>query len=258
MSWFGKFACAFLGYMIGGPIGMLLGLAFGHFVDIQEEYGGIPNQRKPLMGSGAADPLEQKHLAFFVCVFSMLAKLAKADGQISPNEIALVERFMTVELALDPGRIKFAKNIFRAARASNSPFEEHAEQFYKAFRDDPLVLENVIDILYRLSTADGNIVPSEEEIIRKAARIFKLDSSVLDRVRSGHTASPDKHYAILGCTKNSTVEEIKRSYRRLVMENHPDRARAQGQPEEFSKLANEKFRAIQEAYERICEEKGIT
>ena len=255
MEWFGKFSCTIIGFYIGGWLGAIIGLVIGHLVDEEETYGAMPKKRR---AARSADPLESKHLAFFVCVFSMLAKLAKVDGAISALEIAVVDRFIKDELGLDPGRRKLAMNIFRSAKISPTSFEQHATDFYKAFKDDRQVLENLIDILLRLSSADGSTGPEEERMIRKAARTFQIDDPTIERLRSMHKPAPGRNYSILGCSKSSTVAEIKRSYRKLVMENHPDRVRAQGQPEEFIRIANDKFRAIQEAYEAIREERGFS
>src|SRR5690349_6224214 len=89
------------------------GKIFGALIDYQETYGSMPRRPKegPLFGRGPS--LEEKHLAFFTCVFSMLAKLAKADGAISTDEIKVVEQFMRAELSLDPRREKLAKDVFR-------------------------------------------------------------------------------------------------------------------------------------------------
>jgi DnaJ like chaperone protein len=253
-----------IGYSILGPFGAVIGFFLGRLVDEQETYGSMPRQKPGQRirlhpnWSRPRPSLEEKHLTFFNCVFSMLSLLAKADGLISSSEIQEVERFMRQELGLDPEREKFAKNVFRAARASTRRFEEYAQEFYRVFRYERIVLENLIDILIRLSLADGHLEHAEEQLVKSAARIFGMRESDYERIRSRYTARPDKNYAILGCSKSSSVAEIKKQYRKLAKENHPDSVKAQGQPEEFIKLANEKFRAIQEAYEAIKAEKGFS
>ncbi|MFN8391733.1 MAG: TerB family tellurite resistance protein [Bdellovibrionota bacterium] len=256
----GKILCALIGYSILGKFGLIIGLILGHLVDSEETYGSL-HRRKPTVGpfpfQRPQRSLEEKHLTFFNCVFSMLSKLAKADGAISASEIQVVERFMSDELHLDPGRIKFAQNVFRSARLSNRSFEDYAKEFYAMFRYEHAVLENLIDILLRLSLADGKMENAEERLVRSAAAIFGFNDRDFERIRSRYTSQPDKNYSILGCTPQSSVAEIKKRYRKLAKENHPDAVRAQGQPEEFIKLANEKFRAIQQAYEEIRAEKGF-
>lgn len=258
MSYYGKIFCTLIGFHVAGLLGALVGFIIGHFIDSEETYGEMPRQKKMPFQRRKPATLEEKHLTFFVCVFSMLAKLARADGAISPEEISVVHRFMKEELSLDPARVKLAQNIFRSARLSKTSFEEHAKEFFASFQQDAAVLESLLDILLRLSSADGGIVQAEERMIRDAARIFRFPDETFERLRSRYVATPDRNYQILGCTKNSSPDEIKKAYRKLAMENHPDRIRAQGQPEEFIALANDKFRAIQEAYEAIQAEKGFS
>ena len=259
MNWFGKILGFFLGYRLLGLPGALIGCYLGHLVDKQEPFEGMPNYRR--RGNRifqSASVLEEKHRVFFTCVFSMLAKLAKADGFISEAEIVVVERFMIDDLKLDPRRQVFAKNIFRSARNSEKTFDAYAREFYAVFRRDTVMLENLLSILIRLSQADGGLAKAEISLLRSAAAIFGLGDRDFDRLQSQRSEKPDRHYTILGVTKDSSIDEIKKSYRKLVKENHPDTLRSRGQPEEFQAIAAEKFRSIQQAYEVVKEERGFT
>ena len=267
MTWFGKILGGYLGFALGGPVGIIVGAALGHQFDHSVEdlkraallnathrpAGAGPQPRRP---STAAN-LEQEQLVFFVCVFSMLAKLAKADGAISKDEIAMVERFMKQDLQLDTERSKFAIDIFREAKSSTNGFEEFAQQFYDVFRGRNVILENLLDTLLRLAAVDGSIAPAEEAMLRNATRIFRISDAQYKRIASRHQQGAGDPYAVLGLTKAAGEAEVKKAYRRLALLHHPDRVHAKGLPEEFTKVASEKFRAIQEAYDSIRKDRGF-
>lgn len=269
MPWFGKFTGGILGYHMARFPGLLIGVFLGHLVDESDPIRQVPHStRRRYRGqsdqfftqyfSPFFTTVQDRHQVFFLSVFSMLARVARADGAISASEIASVERFMEADLGLDPQRKEYAKNVFRAARASDRTFTDYAGDFYRVFRHQPVMLENLVDILFRVAVADGALHPAEEQLLRQAAATFRLPPGVYERIQSRYRVSPDRHYEILGCTRETPVADIKKRYRKLVLENHPDRVVQRGQPEEFVKLANEKFREIQEAYEAIKAERGFS
>jgi DnaJ like chaperone protein len=111
-------------------------------------------------------------------------------------------------------------------------------------------------MLLRLSVADGTMSESEEKLIRSAARIFNFSEKKYTELKSRYAPDFEKYYAILGTTSRASDDEIKRQYRKLVKEYHPDKIASKGLPEEFTKFANDKFREIQEAYDRVKQERG--
>jgi DnaJ like chaperone protein len=250
MGWIGKVVGGTIGFALGGPLGAIAGAAFGHAYDksqqdgIQEE---VVRRR----------PVQEAQLTFFVAVFSMLAKLVRADGRISQDEIDTVNRFMLEDLDLDPYSRMVAMNIFRAAIESPSTFEQFATQLYGQFHAQPEILEMMIDILLRVSAADGAINHHEEHLILTAVRIFGFGETAYQALRSRYVQTSDKYYAILGVSPQDTNETIKSRYRKLVMEYHPDRIVSKGLPEEFTKFAQDKFREIQEAFDVIRKERGM-
>jgi len=260
MRWFGKFACGFIGFKILGFPGLLLGAFLGHLVDEDDPIRQIPHSTRKRFRGGVDQFFsrpEDRQQIFFNSVFSMLSRIAKVDGNISAAEIEAVQRFMLEELNLDPDSMKLAKDIFRAARASEKRFESYAADFFQVFRHQPIMLENLLDILARVCLADGAFHPEEERLLAEAARIFQIPEDSFNRIKSRHQKRTDRHYAILGCTKETPIPEIKRLYRQLVLAHHPDKVIKHGQSKEFTKLANEKFREIQEAYEQVRAEKDF-
>ncbi len=255
MSWLGKMIGGTIGFALGGPIGAVAGAAFGHtFVDKKEEQylKSIPGRRGPGLSSN-----EEAQLVFFTAAFSMLAKISKADGRISEREIQAIERFMTHDLQLDAAGQETAKNIFRQAVSSPEPFEAFARQFHSVFRYQPNIMELMLDVLLRVSAADGSISPGEEELLQSATGIFGYSQADYKRLRSRYIREIDPYYAVLKCDETATNEEIKKSYRALVREYHPDKIEAKGLPEEFIKLAGDKFNEVQEAYDHIRKARGF-
>ena len=254
MSWLGKMIGGTIGFVLGGPLGAVAGAAFGHtFVDKKEEryLSSRPSTQETLSSN------EEAQLVFFTAVFSMLAKLCKADGRISENEISSIEAFMKKDLHLDLNSQSTAVNIFKQALNSSESFEGFATQFYSTFRAQPNIIELMMDILLRVSTADGNITNEEETILLSATRIFNYSDYDYDRLKSKYVKKTNKYYAVLKCDETTSDEEIKKQYRKLATEYHPDKIEAKGLPEEFIKFANDKFSEIQEAYDAIKKERGL-
>ncbi len=255
MSWLGKMIGGTIGLALGGPIGAVAGAALGHtFVDKKEdEYlKSIPGRE-----TGSLSSNEEAQLVFFTAAFSMLAKISKADGRVKEEEINAVQRFMKNDLQLDTAGQETAKKIFRQAVSSPESFEAFARQFYTVFRYQPNIIELMLDILLRVSSADGQIAPSEEEMLLSAVRIFQYSKADFQRLKSRYVKQADPYYAVLKCDETATDQEIKKQYRTLVQEYHPDKIESKGLPEEFVKFANDKFTEIQEAYEHIRKARGF-
>jgi DnaJ like chaperone protein len=251
MGWLGKLVGGTIGFALGGPLGAVAGAAFGHVFDAGKnvEY----TQARQRLSGG-----EQAQLTFFVAAFSMLAKMVKADGRISQEEIASIERFMVYDLGLDPQSRMFAMNLFNSALNSPGSFEEFAQQFYNQFQHQPQMLELMLDILTRVAMADGGLTRGEEKLIQSATRIFRFSDTHFGNVKTRHTADTNKYYAVLESTPTDSDEQIKSRYRKLVREFHPDTIASKGLPEEFTKFAEQKFREIQEAYDAIKKERGLS
>jgi len=251
MGIMGKVVGGTIGFAIGGPLGAIAGAAFGHAYDAGSENLYIEN--KPPLSTG-----ETTQVTFFVAAFSMLAKLAKADGRISREEIDSIEKFMLYDLNLDPQSRQYAMNIFHAAGQSPGTFQDFAAQYYAQFRTQPQFLDIMVDILLRVSIADGEMSPREEALIQEAVRIFNFSDTHYQQLKSRHVKDVDnKYYAVLGCSRTDSVDHIKKQYRKRVSEFHPDKIASKGLPSEFTKFAEDKFREVQEAYEKIKAEKGF-
>ncbi len=265
MGWIGKIIGGTVGFVLGGPLGMIAGAVFGNVFDkapLQGESRTGSEQSGQTRfgywsGQQTAQSQEQAQMVFFVGAFSMLARLASVDGGVSAAERNKVEEFITRDLRLDPQSSAVALQIFETASRSGGSFEQFAVQFYDSFRMNRQMLELMIDIFYRVSFADGRITAKEEALINRAGEIFRFTRDQMDAVRRRYGSSSaaggglSRAYAVLGLKPDAENDEIKRAYRKLVSEYHPDKIASKGLPDEFTKFAADKFREIQSAYDEL-------
>ena len=166
---------------------------------------------------------------------------------------------MVEDLGLEFDKRQFAYQVFNTALNSPQRFEEFGLQFYQQFSAQPQILELMIDILLRVAVSDGDLNPKEAALIHTAAQIFRFSEQRYEALKSRYVATGlRKYYEILKSKPKDSDDTIKSRYRQLVREYHPDKIAAKGLPEEFTKLATDKFREIQEAYEAVKEAWGIS
>lgn len=250
MGWLGKVTFGTIGFALAGPLGAIAGAAFGHGIDTREA-ATLLEEREYLSKN------EEIQMTFFVAAFSMLAKLAKADGRVCEKEIIAVKKFMENDLQLNSESKRVAEDIFREAVESPDSFESFANQFYSCFSTQYGLVEIMLDVLIRVSLADGHFSDNEEALIVSAVEIFKVKGEDYLKIKSKYISRSDSYHAVLGCDRNDSDEFVKKQYKRLVVEYHPDKIAAKGMPEEFEKFSEAKFREIQEAYEIVRKERGI-
>lgn len=250
MGVIGKIIGGTIGFALGGPLGAVAGAVFGHAFDNEDSI--VQEQRASSLSS-----LQESQLAFFVGTFSMLAKLVTSDGKVTRDEIAAVEEFAAKDLALNPTDREVAFNIFNTAMNSPARFEDFAIQFYGHFKDQPQMIEMMVDILLRVGAADGAMEVAEETLILSAVHIFRFSTSRYEQLKSKYANTTDHVYDVLGCKPTDSIEQIKQRYRQLVHTFHPDKIAGKGLPDEFTQLAEDKFREIQSAYEIIKKERGV-
>ena len=262
MSWIGKILGGLIGFFLGGPLGMIAGAVFGHMYDQSRSLSDDSDQEDYYSGNRfyyfRNTGYSRSQMVFFVGAFSMLAKLASADGEISDGARQKVNEFMTGDLGLSGQSLQYARSIFDQALSQNVSFENLADQFYSNFRTSPQLLSLMLDIFYRVAMVDGRLSQNEERLIDYAARAFHISDSMHDNIRRNRNVhGAPKAYAVLGLSENATEAEIKKAYRKLILEYHPDTVSNKGLADEFKEYATKRFREIQEAYETICKERGI-
>jgi DnaJ like chaperone protein len=240
MSIWGKVIGGMAGFALGGPLGALLGAVAGHAVD-------------RMRGGGAATG-EDRRLAFTIAVIVLSAKMAKADGHVSRDEIAAFKRVFHIP----PDEMQDVGRLFDEARQDSRGFEPYAEQIARLFAREPALLEELLGSLFHIAMADGRLHPEELDYLRRIAVIFGFDARVFERIRASLGESEDEDpYTVLGLNRGASDAELKRVYRDLSRENHPDSLIAQGMPKEFIDLANGKMAAINAAHDRIRRERGL-
>jgi DnaJ like chaperone protein len=245
MSIWGKVIGGVAGFALGGPLGALIGAVAGHAVD---KIRGDREGGETTVTAGA------KQVAFTVAIIVLGAKMAKADGVVTREEI---EAFKQV-FRIPPGEMKNVGRIFDKAKKEAGGFEPYAKQVAFMFRGEPAVLEELLGGLFHIARADGDIHPAELDYLRRVAGIFGLDAHAFERVRATFMgADASDPYEILGIDRDAGNDEIKKTYRRLIRENHPDTLVAQGMPQEFIDVANEKMATINAAYDKIEKQRGL-
>ena len=242
MSIWGKLVGGAAGFAMGGPLGALLGGLAGHAVDRARA-----NMKKSGAGGG-----EVQQIAFTIAVIALGAKMAKADGRVTDDEIRAFRQVFQVP----PGETQNVARIFNLARRDAHGFEPYARQIGEMFQDRPAVLEDLLDGLFHIARADGVYDPREDAYLRAVAHLFGFSDGEFARIREGHVG-PDEAdpYKILGVARDAVDAEIKARHRRLVREHHPDTLIAQGVPQEFVDVANRKLAAINDAYDRVQKER---
>ena len=238
MSFWNSFIGAMIGFTLGGPIGALLGGVIGSRFGKRKEKLSFSNNKK-------------NQVAFFAALFACLAKLAKADGKVTREEIQAVDNFIKERFKFNSDQRKFAIEIFNHAKDDQSSFVDYASQLSKLLIRNKNALLVFYELLFELAVADGVLHENEEELLKKAVHIFNIDPKIFESLKSNFLETELNPYGVLGVSEDMDLEEIKKVYRRKRREFHPDTLISKGLPEELLERAKEKFIEIQEAYESI-------
>jgi DnaJ like chaperone protein len=254
MGWFGKLTFGSLGMFLGGPLGAIAGAALGHhLVDKQRDDIAYDS---PLGAHPELRHVEQTQAAYFISIFSILGKFAKLDGVVTSDEISVTQGFIN-SLPMREGEKQFAKKVFREAKDSRYSIEDFAAQFYQINRQRPELRLSFFDLLFQVAAADRVFHAAEEASLIRIKEIFQISDQQYNNIKSIYFEEVDKNYKLLNCTPESSNQEIKSSYKKLVKDFHPDRIVSKGLPEEFTEFATKRFREIQGAYEKIRRERNF-
>lgn len=263
MNLWGKLIGGFLGYMMGGFFGALIGALLGHQFDrgISRFSGDFT------AGLGGLSQVEIQR-AFFEATFSVMGAIAKADGRVSEEEIALARQVMA-RLGLSETARREAMALFSQGKQSDFDLEAMLARFHYATRRARNLRQMFIEIQLHSAYADGELNPSEKKLLLTICRELDFSTLEFDRLNAmvlaeRHAAkggkveqvSVDDAYAILNLPSTASDAEVKRAYRKLINQHHPDKLVAKGLPAEMMKLAEEKTHEIRASYERIREARG--
>ncbi|MGD8312972.1 MAG: co-chaperone DjlA [Gammaproteobacteria bacterium] len=251
MSWWGTLLGGALGYMFGGPLGALLGAALGRNFD----RGLKTSARHEGPGIGGQ---ERVQLAFFTATFSVMGHIAKADGRVSPDEISAAETIMA-QMQLDPQQRQAAIRLFNEGKQDGFRLSEVLRQFRQECHRRRNLLQMFLEIQIATVMADGHAHPVERRLIFRIGEELGFERAAIEHlfsfVGASHSAAEpqplSKAYGILGVGREASDAEVKKAYRRLMNQHHPDKLIARGLPEEMVKLATEKTQEIKAAYEQV-------
>lgn len=247
MSWIGKIFGGGIGLMLGGPLGAILGATIGHSLLDQQHTAA----------KGTFSDLDRRQAIFFTAIFAMLGKMAKADGNVSKEELQVVEQFISHNLQLDAEARQFAIGVFNEAKDSDVDFDAYARQFAEVFHHEPQLRNMFYELLFTLAMADGVLHPAEDLLLKSAPGLLNLPASLYEVLRRRFVNDLAPMYAILGLTDSATDSEVKKAYRQMATEYHPDKIIAKGLPDDFHKFAEDKFKQINEAHESIMASRQV-
>jgi len=289
MVW-GKLLGGAFGFMIGGPIGAVLGAALGHSfdkgMDLQLTHDTHDTADEDLE-PGDADRIK---MAFFTATFSVMGHIAKADGHVHPSEIALAEALMN-SMKLDAQLRTAAIKLFNEGKQDSFDAEALVLQFRQECQRRTSLYRMFVEIQIQAALADGEMAPDEEKALLKVAAVLGFSEFTFKqlemlvrysmgvgstgtgsagRAGAGHAgagrgrqAAPDSDrlstrdaYKALGVQSSDDKATVKRAYRRLMSQHHPDKLVSKGLPDEMIKLATDKTQHIQKAYEVIKKSRG--
>jgi DnaJ like chaperone protein len=266
MSWWGKVIGGTFGFMLGGPLGAALGAALGHNFDkgLQGMQDAPPLGRTSNRGWEQTERVEATQSAFFTATFTMMGHLAKADGLVSREEIAVAEAVMQ-QMRLQPAQKTLAMSLFAKGKEASFPVDEALQQLRVACHRSRHLLQMFLEILIAIALADGDLDAAERHALEHSARTLGFSDfeyqQILRRLqasqhmhRGGNQSTSSKltdAYKLLGVNKDASDQELKAAYRRLMNQHHPDKLVAKGLPQEMMDIASRKTMEIKEAYELI-------
>jgi len=272
-SWGGKLIVGLLGMLIGGPIGLAIGVLIGHFLDRGVERVQSFNPFRPYR-PGEREEVQD---ALFSAVFSIMGHLAKADGRVSEQEIGQAEAIMT-RMQLNDEQRRRAQEAFRQGKDDDFPLDQTVAEFRQRIRRRRHLVVVFLELLLQTALADGELHAEEERILFRVAAGLGVPESqfrqilnmVLAQARfggagaagAGGAAGPSRPslgeaYQVLGVNEDASDQEVKKAYRRLMSEHHPDKLAARGVPEEMIRVSTEKTAEISKAYDMIKEARGM-
>ncbi|MFC3703291.1 TerB family tellurite resistance protein [Devosia honganensis] len=188
--------------------------------------------------------------AFTLALIALSAKMAVADGAVTASEVRAFNA--TVDIAR--GHEPQVERLFNLARQDVAGYQAYARKVARFFADTPETLEHVLDGLFFIATADGLVHEAELDYLREVSAIFGFDEARFEQIAAQHVMLEEgvDPYTVLGLSHDAPPEEVRRVYRLLVAEHHPDRLIARGVPEELIDVATARMAAINLAYRALA------
>ena len=236
MSIWGSLIGGMVGFSLAGPFGMLLGSLIG---------GKISRARS---AAGNFGTFAQTQQIFALSLIVLSAKLSKADGQVSKEELIAVKN----KLKIPENEIEQVGKIFNKAKQESTGYEPYAQQIAQIYKNNPNVLEEVINILFYIAEADGNVSKSELGMMQHIAQIFGLNQVQFNAIKESRKSSDKLNpYIVLESKPEENLQTIRKKYLQLSKEHHPDLLISKGVPQEVIAESKKKMRAINSAWDQV-------
>ena len=234
MSIWGKIFGGTSGFVIGGPLGGLLGIFAGHAID------KFNTKKLP-------ENIAVKQVNFTIGVIALSAKMAKADGVVSHQELDAFKK----GLIINQNELKNVEKVWNFAKQSVHGFESYAKQLAKLFKPSSSILENLIHLLFSIAKSDGQITIEETKFLKKVSDIFGFDDEKFNLLKEIYLSNDSDPYTILQSNKNDPIDLINKKRIFLLKKHHPDVLIAKGQPLEFVEKNNHYVKMINKSWEYI-------
>jgi DnaJ like chaperone protein len=275
MNIWGKIIGGFFGFLLAGPLGLLLGVFIGHLFD-----RGLSNNQGWAFSTVNPSAAQQ---AFFDSTFLVMGHIAKLDGRVSEAEIQAARAIMH-RLGLTETMRHKAIDLFNRGKLTSFDLEKTLKHLVQTCHRNKVLLKLFVEIQMQTALAEQPISRAKQKVLQKICQYlgfaplnfsffehlfnfeqaFRQQSSQYQQEKGQYQSPRPRHplnlqdaYAILGIANTATPAEIKKAYRKLMSQHHPDKLLAKGLPEEMIKIATEKTQNIKAAYDHICEAKGI-
>lgn len=259
MQWWGKFLGGAIGLLTGGPIGAALGVAAGHALDFS------------VADADDSEGLRRRHSAFFSATFSTMGQVAKADGRVSEREIAVAEAVMN-QLGLTPDMRRKAIGLFNEGKSADFPLDRVLEEFLRECRGRLSLIQVFLEVQLQIAFVDGEPAGMKRRLLDDLRRRLGIPELLFRRIEDtarvrmqggtaqstarGRSRSLREAYALLGVDPKAPDAVVKRAYRRMLSQHHPDKLASKGLPEDMLELATAKTHEIRQAYELIVRERA--
>lgn len=272
--WLGKITGATFGLFTGGLFGIVIGLIAGHLFDqfIERSIQGIEGPNSAAGGNNSSLKLQIQQI-FFRTTFRVMGRIAKADGRVLPEEIAAAQNIMS-QMGLNEDMRQQAIQHFTEGKAASFDLSEDIQKLKAALRHQPSLSQMFLEIQLSIAYSDGELAPEESQVFEYLCRELGISVFQFEWIHSrikaamaggwnangqysrsnsqeGQASDLSRAYAVLGVKPDISDKDLKREYRKLMSQHHPDKLVAKGLPEEMMKIAKEKTQEIQSAYDQI-------